>query len=94
MNLFGASPVLRDQSIEIVTVGPVRAECLLIKQALDATTQADLIRVILRANRPTHLVVPAAAEDHDSCRSQPCRNYAQRPQPTRLLFHFTHRHNP
>jgi hypothetical protein len=76
MNLSAASPVLRDQSIEIVTIRSVRAECLFIKQALDATTQADLIRVILRANRPTHLAVPAAAKDHDSCGSQPCRNYA------------------
>src|SRR5580698_493819 len=46
--------------------------------------------MILEANRPTHLAMPATAEDHDSSRSQPGGNYTQRPQPTRLLFHFTH----
>ena len=94
MNLAAVSPVLRDQSIEIVTVRSVRAEGLLIKQTFDPTTQADLIRMILKAHRPTHLAMPAAAEDHDSGRSQTCGNYSERPTPTRLLFLLTHLPQP
>jgi len=93
-SLFAASPVLRDEFIEIVTIGSVGAEGLLVKETLDATAQANLIRMILEAHRPTHLAMPATAEDYDSSRSQPRRNYTQRPQPTRLLFHFTHLPQP
>jgi hypothetical protein len=93
-SLFAASPVLRDEFIEIVAIGSVGAEGLLVKQALDATAQANLIGMILETHRPTHLAMPATAEDYDSSRSQPRRNYTQRPQPTRLLFHFTHLPQP
>ena len=93
-SLFAASPVLHDEFIEIVAIGSVGAEGLLVKQTLDATAQANLIGMILEAYRPTHLAMPATAEDYDSSRSQPGRNYTQRPQPTRLLFHFTHLPRP
>jgi hypothetical protein len=89
-NLFAASPVLRDQFNEIVAIGSVGAEGLLVKQTLDATPQANLIGMILEAHRPTHLAMPATAEDYDSSRSQTRRNDSERPQPTRLLFHLTH----
>ena len=93
-SLFAASPVLRDEFIEIVAIGSVGAEGLLVKQTLDATAQANLIGVILETHWPTHLAMPATAEDYDSSRSQPRRNYSERPQPTRLLFHFTHLPQP
>jgi hypothetical protein len=94
MNFILSSAVPGNQAIEIVAVGSVGAEALLVKQAFDAAAQANLVRVILKANRPTHLSVPATAEDHDSSRSEPGRNYPQRPQPTRLLFLFTHPPQP
>ena len=93
-NLAAASLVAGNQTIEIVAVGSVGAESLFIKQPLDAATQANLIGVIAEANRPTHLAVPATAEDYDSSRSQPGGNYTQRPQPARLLFLFTHLPQP
>jgi hypothetical protein len=92
--LILTSSVPGNQPIEIVTIGSVRAEGLLIKQALDAAAQANLIRVILEANRPTHLAMPATTEDHYSSRSQPSSNHTQRPPPTRLLFFFTHQPQP
>ena len=94
LTLALAHSVASHQAIEVVAVGSVSAEGFLIKQAFDATAQAYLIGVILKAHRPTHLPVPAAAEDHNSSRSQPGRNHAQRPQPTRLLFLFTHLPQP
>ena len=93
-SLFAASPVLRDEFTEIVAIGSVRAEGLLVKETPDATTEANLIGMILETDRPTHLAMPATAEDYDSSRSQPRRNDSERPQPTRLLFHFTHLPQP
>jgi hypothetical protein len=90
MARFGSSQIPGNEAIEVVAVRSVSTEGLLIKQTFDATTEANLIRVILEANRPTHLAMPATAEDHYSSRSQPSSNHTQRPQPTRLLFLFTH----
>ena len=86
VKLFASSLVPGNQAIEVVAVGSVSAKGLLIKQTLDAASQANLIGMILETNRPTHLAVPAAAEYHYSSSTQPGRNYTQRPQPTRLLF--------
>jgi hypothetical protein len=93
LNFAGASAILGNQTAEIVAVRSVRAEGLLIEQALDAATEAHLIGAILVPNRPTHLAVPATAKDYDSRSSQPSSDPTQRPQPTRLLFLFTHCHN-
>lgn len=86
--------VAGNQAIEVVAVGSVGAEGFLIKQALDATAQANLIGMILEANWPTHLAVPAAPENHHPGGAQPGGNDAQRPQPTRLLFLLTHLPQP
>ena len=94
MNLVPSRVVAGHQLIEVVTVRSVSAKGLLIEQALDAAAEADLIGVIVEANRPTHLAVPAAAKDHYSGRSQPSGNHEQRPQPPRLLFLFTHLRQP
>jgi hypothetical protein len=94
MNIDSSSEIPGDQAIEIVAVGSVGAEGLLIEQTLDAAAQANLIRMILEANRPTHLAMPAPAEDHHSSRAQPSSNHTQRPQPTRLLFLFIHLPQP
>ena len=61
--------VVSHQAVEVVAVGSESAESLLIKQAFDAAAQANLVRVILEAHRPTHLPVPAATKDHDPGRS-------------------------
>jgi len=89
-----SNSVASHQAIEVVAVGSVSAKSLLIKQAFDAAAQANLVGVILEPHRPTHFAVPAAAEDHHSRRSQPGSNHAQRPQPTRRLFLFTHPPQP
>ena len=89
-----AGSVPGNQALEVVAVRPVGAESFLIKQAFDAAAQANLIGVILRANRPTHFAVPAAAEQHHSGCPQPGDHHAQGPQPTRLLFLFAcHNHH-
>ena len=90
MNFMFSSLVAGDQAIEVVAVGSVGAERYLIKQALDATPQANLIGIIFETDWPTHLAVPATAKDYYPGGAQPGGNYAQRPQPTRLLFLFTH----
>lgn len=69
LQLTVSNAVASYQAIEVVAVGSVSAKSLLIKQALDAAAQANLVRVILIAHRPTHLAVPATAEDHHSRRS-------------------------
>jgi len=48
--------------IQIVAVGSVSAEILLIEKTLDAATQADLIGISVSANRPTHAAMPAAPQ--------------------------------
>jgi hypothetical protein len=89
-----SSPVTSHQAIEVVAVRSISAEGLLIKQAFDAAAQANLIRAILEAHRPTHPAMPTAAQEHHSSGSQPGGNYSKRPQPTRLLFLFTHPPQP
>jgi hypothetical protein len=94
MNVSSSSAIPGNQAIEVVAVGSVGAEGLFIEQTLDTAAQANLIRVILEPNRPTHFAVPATAKDHHSRSSQPSRDHTQRPQPTRLLFLFTHLPQP
>jgi hypothetical protein len=56
-----SNPVASHQPIEVVVVGSVSAEGLLIEQPFDAASETNLIGMILEANRPTHVTVPAAA---------------------------------
>jgi len=79
MNLGAPGPVPFNQVIEVVAIGSISAEILLIKQAFDAAAQTNLIGVIVEAHRPAHLTVPAAAEDHYSSCSEPGGNHAKRP---------------
>lgn len=51
-----------DQPIEVITIGPVSAEGVLVKQTLDTAAEADLVGITLGAHRPAHLAVPATAE--------------------------------
>jgi len=69
MKLAVSNAVASHKAIQVVAIRSVSAKSLLIKQALDAAAQANLVRMILIAHRPTHLAVPAAAEDHHSRRS-------------------------
>ena len=80
-----------DQAIEIVTVGSVGAESILIEEALDTTIEADLVGMVLGPDGPTHLAVPATSEYHYPGARQTCCQQAPRPQPTTLLLltHFT-----
>ncbi len=54
-----------NQLVEIVAVRTEGAKRLLIKQALDSATQADLIRMLLEAYRPAHLAMPATAQNQN-----------------------------
>jgi hypothetical protein len=83
-----------NQPIQIVAVGSVGAEISFIKQAFDAATDAGLVGVILLADRPAHIAMPAAAKHHQSGPCHARRHHAQRPSPTRLLFLFNHRPQP
>jgi len=69
MSLTVSLPVVSYEAVEVVAIGSESSEGLFIKQAFDAAAQADLIGVILEAHRPTHLPVPAAAENHHPSRS-------------------------
>jgi len=59
-------PVPGNQMIQIVAVGTVGTKGFLIKQALDATAEANLIGMLLEAHRPAHLAMPASAEKNNS----------------------------
>ena len=76
LNFIVSGSVASNQATEIVAIRSVGAESFLIKQALDAAAQANLIGAILEANRPTHLAVPATAKDHHSGCAQPGCNHA------------------
>ena len=56
----------RKEALKVVAVGAVPAEAVFIEQPLDTTARANLIGNALGADRPAHLAVPAAAEDHSS----------------------------
>ncbi len=89
-----AGPILTDQAIQFVAIGSVGAESLLVEEALDPAAQANLVRVILEANRPAHVAVPATAEDYYAGTRQSCGQETQRPQPARFLLYFTHPPQP
>ena len=59
-----------DEAIQIIGVGPVGTEGVFIEKTLDAATQANLVRVSLRTNRPTHPAMPATADHHNGGSSQ------------------------
>ena len=75
-NSFLVRQVPGNQPIQVVTVWPISAERVFIKQALDAATQADLVGVLLQADRPAHLAMPATAKNHQSSPCQPGSHHA------------------
>jgi hypothetical protein len=53
------------QAVKVVAVRTVSVKGLLIEETFNAATQANLVRVILRTDWPTHFAVPATPEkDH------------------------------
>ena len=84
----------RDETIHIGTVGTVSAEVLLVKKALASATDAYLVRTALRTYWPTHMAVPAAAENHYTRSRQTSCNQAESQQPSGLLFCVTHCKKP
>ena len=68
---FGTlSPVPGNEAIEVVAEGTVWLKGVLIEETLNAASEADLVGVFLCPDRPTHLAMPATAEDHDRCPGQ------------------------
>lgn len=55
----------RNQAVEVVAEGAVGAEGFLVKETLDAATEADLIGMLLIADWPAHFAMPAAAKDQN-----------------------------
>ena len=80
-----------NQPIQVVTVRPIRAKALLIKQALDPAAHANLIGMFLYPDRPAHLSMPASSKEHNRRSTQPCRQKAQGPQTSGFVFLFRHR---
>jgi len=60
LELCAASSVPTDEAIQVIAVGPVAAEALLIEEPLDAASEANLVRVFVGANWPAHLLVPTS----------------------------------
>jgi len=79
LTLGASNPVASHQAIQIVAVGAIGAERLLVKQAFDAAAQANLVGAVLEAHRPAHFAVPAAAKNHHTGRAQSGSHYAERP---------------
>lgn len=48
-----------NKAVQVVAVGTVGTEGFFIEQTLDTATQTDLVGVVLEANWPAHLAVPA-----------------------------------
>ena len=87
--------VPRKQTLQLVAVGSESAKGVLVEQALNAATSADLIGTALGPDRPTHFAVPAAAEKYGNA-GNPGRNQANGPEPAGALgflrlFDFFHR---
>jgi hypothetical protein len=82
---FGLVP--GKQSLKIVTVWAVASEGILVEQTLDSAGRTNLIGTTLGADRPTHLAVPAAPENHSRAR-QACGEQTHGPQPSTTTPHF------
>lgn len=78
-------PISLDQAIQIVVVRAVGTKRFLVKQAFDAATQANLVGMLLRTDRPTHSAMPATPEHHHRSGGHSCGHYAQPQQPIRFL---------
>src|SRR5258708_13664628 len=63
MGIRFRGPFPSAEFVQVIAEWAIRNEGLLIEQPLGAAAQANLVRISLAANRPTHLAVPATAED-------------------------------
>ena len=52
-----------NQPIQVVAVRTIGAKSFFVEKALNSAAQAYLIRMLLVADRPAHLAMPAAAEN-------------------------------
>jgi len=57
--------ILRDQTIQIITVRAVSAEGPFIEQAFDSTSQANLVGMLLVPYWPAHLTMPASSKNQN-----------------------------
>jgi hypothetical protein len=75
------NPARGNQLIQVIPVGPIRAESLFIEQPLGATAQTYLVRVALAPHRPTHPTMPAPAKRHQHHSSQARCHHPNWPEP-------------
>jgi hypothetical protein len=83
--------ILGDQAVQVVAVLAVCAEGLFIEEALDSAAQANLVRVILIADRPAHFTVPATAKNEHGCSGNPGCHDPKGNFPARFLVAYRHR---
>lgn len=92
LNLTFAIPL--DEIVQVVTIRPVSSKGPFVEQAPNATTKADLIGMILAADRPRHFAMPATPKDYNCRAGNACRKQTQGPQPTTFFLFFHQRHRP
>jgi hypothetical protein len=84
-----------DQLWEIVAIGTVAPERVLIEKPLNAATGTNLVGTALSPDGPAHFAMPASPKDDGGTR-QPGRKQADRPKPAgtlvlrrlRFFFHY------
>jgi len=70
--------------LKIVAVGAISSERVLVEEALDAATRANLVSTALGTNRPAHLAVPASPKNYGGP-GETGRHQTHRPQPPQKL---------
>src|SRR5260221_13652722 len=75
--------------VQVMAEWAIRIEGVLIEQPLGAAAQANLVRISVPANRPTHLAVPATAESqHRRSRQAACHDSGPPPIGSLEFFWF------
>lgn len=68
-----------DKSAQIVAIGPIGTEVMLIKKAFDPAPEANLVGMVLRADGPAHFSMPASAKHYHRGAGQSCSHDPKRP---------------
>jgi len=77
--LFPSGVIPLPEAVQVVTIRAVSTESLLVKQALDTTSEAHLVGTILGTDGPAHPAMPAAAKQHDRSARDTCSHQTKRP---------------
>ena len=83
-----------NEPIKVVAVRSEGAKVLLVKKPLDPASETNLVRVFLNTNRPTHLAMPAAPQDHHGSARDARSHDSKGPRPARFFLLCTHPSQP